>query len=245
MWLLAYGPAVLGVLFYRRWTFWRWVLAMFAWQAAAAFLFAGYGTPDHPEGDGLIIRAINRATDNGPEVALVGVGFLVVFYVGVAIFLNGMRLAASGPRPDDADALKASKGRKASELIGLTLVLVTMLYLSPRKAPQPRAGVDLGAMLDEVAATLNADLPKQLDDVTTLVRVSRSGLTLTYDYKVTGPRPADDDFARDFRAAKAPEICEVQRRGLAEGLSYQYRYVFSSDPRPLAFAVDQAVCAPP
>lgn len=245
MWLLAYGPAVLGVLFYRRWTFWRWVAAMFAWQGAAAFLFAGYGTPDHPEGNGLIIRAIDSATGNGPESALVGVGFLVAFYIGVAIFLNGMRLAASAPRLEDVETPKASKGRKAGELIGLTLLLLAMLYLSPKKAPPSRSSADLGVMLDEVTATLNADLPKKLDDVTTLVRVSRSGLTMTYDYNISVPRPADDDFVKDFRAVKAPEICEVQRRGLAEGLNYQYRYVFSSDARPLAFTVDQATCARP
>lgn len=38
MWLLVYAPAILGVLRYRRWSYWRWVVAMLLWQAAAQFL---------------------------------------------------------------------------------------------------------------------------------------------------------------------------------------------------------------
>ncbi|MES2897797.1 MAG: hypothetical protein V4759_17365 [Pseudomonadota bacterium] len=244
MWLLAYGPAILGVLFYRRWEFWRWVVAMFAWQAAAAFLFASYGTPDNPEGDGLIIRAIIQATNNGPEVAAVGVVFLVAFYVGVVILLNGMRIAATAPRLDQAETKAASRGRKAVELVGLTLLLAVMIYLSPREAPpMPQLSSDEGAVLDEIAATLNADLPKKLDDVTTLAGVSRSGATLIYDYKIAQPRPTAEAFAEDFRAVLAPEICKAQKRTLANGFSYRYRYVFSANPQPLDFLVDRAECA--
>ena len=69
MWLLVYAPAILGVLRYRRWSYWRWVVAMLLWQAAAQFLFASGGTLDHPTGDGLISRAIRQATDDGPATA--------------------------------------------------------------------------------------------------------------------------------------------------------------------------------
>ncbi len=243
MWLLAYGPAILGVLFYRCWEFWRWVVAMFAWQAGAAFLFASYGTPDHPEGDGLIIRAIIRATNNGPEVAAVGAVFLVAFYVGVAILLNGMRVAATVRRPDQAETKAATRGRKALELVALTLLLAVMIYLSPRAAAATQLSSEEGAMLDEITATLNADLPKKLDDVTTLVGVSRSEATLIYDYKIAQPRPTAEAFAKDFRAVLAPEICKAQKRTLTNGFSYRYRYVFSSDPRPLDLLVDQHECA--
>ncbi|UTP40343.1 hypothetical protein M9M90_03965 [Phenylobacterium sp. LH3H17] len=245
MWLLAYGPAILGVLCYRRWEFWRWVVAMFAWQAAAAFLFASHGTPDHPEGDGLIIRAIIRATNNGPEVAAVGVVFLVAFYVGVVILVNAMRRAASAPRLDDGETGNASNGRKGLELVGLTLLLLAMIYLSPREAPPTlQLKSEEGAVLDEITATLNADLPKKLDDVTTLVGVSRSGTTLIYDYKVNQPRPTAEAFADDFRAVLAPEVCKAQKHTLASGFSYRYRYVFSGNPQPLDFLVDRAECAP-
>lgn len=244
MWLFAYGPAVLGVLFYRRWAFWRWVVVMFAWQAAAAFLFAAHGTPDHPQGDGLIFAAMRRATNDGPELALFGTVFLVVFYGGAAIFLNAMRLAARTPRLSEGEDAEVSKGRKALELAGLTVALFAMFFLSPRQArPEPpRTSAELGAMLDEVATTLNADLPKPLDEMTTLVSVSRTGLTLTYDYKIALPRPEPEIFADAFRQEKAPDICRVQRRGLSAGLSYRYRYVFASDPRPLDFLVDRAAC---
>lgn len=91
MWLLVYIPAIAGIWRYRFWGFWKWVVAMFLWQSVADFLFAASGTLDQPQGDGLITGMVRRATNDGAEVGLLGVGFWIVFLIGVVLIVSQMR----------------------------------------------------------------------------------------------------------------------------------------------------------
>ena len=125
MWLLVYAPAILGVLRYRRWSYWRWVVALLLWQAAAQFLFASHGTLDDPTGDGLISRAIRQATDNGPAFAAYGVAFQVLFYGGVVYFVRQLYRDARSGRQQTA-----SRPRKTLEIVALTAITGALLYTS-------------------------------------------------------------------------------------------------------------------
>ena len=89
MWLIfTYLPSLLGIIRYRFWAYWKWVLILQVWQVAGTQLFSAGGTLRDPSGDGFITHRIRVASDDGPAVALVGLVFLVVFYGGAIWFLQ-------------------------------------------------------------------------------------------------------------------------------------------------------------
>ncbi|MBB3891138.1 hypothetical protein GGQ61_001855 [Phenylobacterium haematophilum] len=246
MWLLVYAPAILGVLRYRRWSYWRWVVAMLLWQAAAQFLFASGGTLDHPTGDGLISRAIRQATDDGPAFAAYGVAFLVLFYGGVVYFVRQLYRDAHAGREE-----AASGPRKSLEIVALTAVTGVLLYTSlpflhegdaSNSADGPQT---VEAALDAAVAEAKPGLPLKLDDVTTWTDVSRERQTMVFDYAINAENVSRDAAAEYIRSDVVDAACAhpANQAILRTGASIRFRYRLASGGEPLSHDLTADLCS--
>lgn len=248
MWLLVFIPAVLGILRYRYISYWRWVGAMWLWQAAATYLFASYGSLAEPERDGLISRAIRQATDDGPLFGLYGIVFLVVFYGGVAYIVRRLYVEA---KPSNEGAIAhASKGRKAIELTALTVVTGGLLYSNFASMLAPSAdapaAMSVEAVIDnEIAATASM-LPLKVDEVTILTSASREQQMLVLNHEITKPAKSRDVMLAFLQSELPVEACANAgvREILQSGGSVSYRYRFIDDAEPVAFDLTAALCPP-
>ncbi|CAN7536045.1 hypothetical protein LJR164_003778 [Phenylobacterium sp. LjRoot164] len=245
MWLLVYVPAIFGILRYRRWSYWRWVVAMLIWQAAAQFLFASHGTLDDPTGDGLISRAIRQATDNGPALAAYGVAFLVLFYGGVVYLVRQLYRDARSGRQETA-----SKPRKSLEIVALTAVIGALLYTSLpflwgddalEGAGNPQT---VEAILDTAVAQVKPELPVKLDDVTTLTNVSREARTIVFDYLINIADLSRDAVAEYIRSDVVGTMCAhpTNQKLLQAGATIRLRYSLASGGAPLIHDLTADLC---
>lgn len=249
MWLLAYVPAVFGVLRCRRWSYWRWVAVIFITICAGEFLFSGHGTPDHHEFDGLVMQAVRQTMGDGLPLLLLALVFLPVFW-GSVIY-SGRQLLWEVRRPiDEIPLAKPARGlRKAGELIALTLVFAALTSVSVRsilmRDEAAAADAALDANLDLTVATTNSTAPKKLDEVTILTRASREGRTLVIDHEITDrtiTRAAVEAFLRDRKPA---EICadDNKRRLLDDGGALRFRYVLAAEAGPpVSFDISAKDC---
>ena len=249
MWLLVYIPAVMGILRYRRLSYWRWVGAIFTWQWAATFLFAAFGSLEEPERDGLVIRAVRRATDDGPMVALVGVVFLIVFWGGIAYFTRRLYGDAKTPALGLASVKPATKARKGLELLGLTAVIGWLLYSSidAMNAPSPRddaPDLTAEAVVDREVAAVKAAAPIKVDEFTTMTGAEREGRTLILDYRFS---PTDqvsrEHFEQTIRTGLLAQECadELLQELLRTGASVRYRYSLRNE-EPVVLDLTTETC---
>ncbi|WGU40923.1 hypothetical protein [Phenylobacterium sp. NIBR 498073] len=248
MWLLVFVPAVLGILRYRYFSYWRWVGAMWLWQAAATYLFASNGSLVEPERDGLISRAIRQATDDGPLFGLYGIIFLVVFYSGVAYIVR--RLYVEGKPSNHGAIARASKGRKAVELTALALVTGGLLYLNFASMSAPSAdapaAMSVEAMIDDEIAASASLLPLKVDEITILTSARREQQKLVLNHEITKPAQSRDVMLAFLESKLPAEACaNAGVRGILQsGGSVSYRYRFIDDVEPVAFDLTAALCAP-
>lgn len=146
MWFFfTFLPCLLGILRYRFWAYWKWVVILQVWQVVGTQLFSAGGTLRDPTGDGLITHYVRVASNDGPAVALVGIVFLVVFYGGAFWFLLRLYKAARENQNPAAGVRGATVPRKAAEVTLLTAVVGGLLYwqfahrLTERASSLPRA----------------------------------------------------------------------------------------------------------
>ncbi len=249
MWLLVYIPAVMGILRYRRLSYWRWVGAIFIWQSAAMFLFAAFGSLEEPERDGLIIRAVRQATNDGPMVALVGVAFLIVFWGGIIYFVRRLYGDAKAPALGLASVKPATKTRKGLELLGLTAVMGWLLYsnINAMNAPSPRgdaADLTAEAVIDREVAAVKAAAPIKIDELTTMTDARREGSTLVLDYRFS---PTDqvsrEHFEQTIRTGLLAQACadELLQGLLRTGASARYRYSLRNE-EPVVLDLTTEIC---
>lgn len=249
MWLLVYIPAVMGILRYRRLSYWRWVGAIFIWQTAATFLFAAFGSLEEPERDGLIIRAVRQATDDGPMVALVGVAFLIVFWGGIAYFVRQLYADAKTPALGLATVKPVTKARKGLELLGLTCVIGWLLYsnINAMNAPSPRDGaadLTVEAVVDREVAAVKAAAPIRVDAITTMTDARREERTLILDYRLSPPDPISrEHLEQTVRTSLLAQACAEDRLQdlLRTGASARYRYSLR-DEEPVVLDLTAEIC---
>ena len=248
MWLLAYVPAVLGILRYRRLSYWRWVGAIFLWQAAAQFLFASFGSLEHPERDGLIIRAVRQATDNGPAVAIIGLVFIVVFWGGIIYFLRQLFKDARQPAAGAYQLKSVSGGRKAVELIALTAVMGLLLYSNIAAMKRPAVASEresLESILDRQVAALNEGGPTRVDEITVLTKASREADVLVVEYAVSLPEElaTRDTFEAALHERQLPMRCseEATLALLQIGAKVRLRYTIPN-AEPVALDISVPIC---
>lgn len=241
-------PPLLGILRYRRLSYWRWVGAMFLWQAAAQFLFASFGSLEHPERDGLIIRAVRQATDNGPAVAIIGLVFIVVFWGGIIYFVRQLFKDARQPAAGAYEVKPAPGARKAVELIALTVVMGLLLYSNITAMKRPAAAPEqesVESIIDQQAAILNEGGPTRIDDITVLTKASREAGALVIDYAIAPPKElaARDAFEAAVREQHLPTWCAD--KGMLEllqtGAKARIRYTIPA-AEPVVLDVSMPAC---
>lgn len=248
MWLLIYIPAVFGILHYRRLSYWRWVGAMVLLQTAAQFLFMASGSLEHPERDGLIIRMVRQATNDGPAVAIIGLLFLVVFWGGIIYFVRQLYKDARQPAAGAFEIKPAGGGRKAIELIALTAVMGVLLYSNiaavkrPAGASQPQT---VEAVIDQQVAMLNKDGPTHVDEITVLTKASRDADALVIDYAISPPKElaARAAFEAAVREQQLPIWCADKGtlELLQAGANARIRYTIP-DAEPVVLDVSTPIC---
>ena len=109
--------------------------------------------------------------------------------------------------------------------------------------PSPHEAVDLG--FSEAERRLKADLPKKIDDATTLVNAAHEGMTLTYYYEIDTTRfEILPTFIQAVRKSTLDQSCKnsVTKKSLAAGGSYQYVYQNSTQQPIGTFVIKQGDC---
>lgn len=256
MWLLVYGPAVFGVLHQRHWPYWRWVVAMLLWQSVAQFLFAAHGSLEEPERDGLLMRVMRQATNDGIELAIFAMVFIPLFWGGVIYFARQLYLAAQAPNLGSSAVKPVSGLRKGAELLVITVVTALMFYSSmaalrgSKPAQDSTAKIAAGdstveELIDRTIAQFEEQLPKKLDELTVMVAASRSGRTMIIDHKLMAPDFDRATVADFLNNQKMSEACatESTERLLRDGGALRYNYVLSSGGPPLTLDVTAEACA--
>ena len=250
MWLLVFIPALAGIWRYRFWAYWKWVLVMFGWQTLADFLFAASGTLEQPQGDGLITALVRRATSDGAEVALLGLGFWIVFLLGVGFIIFRLRAAAKNPPPHAQDASRVPLVRRIGETGGFTAALAALMFgpavlaLSQRPAAASPHPTSLEEEVAAAAAELNRGTPQQIDPSTRLVTVRAQGRTLIYDYELS-ERGTADQMRAFFERNSLGKVCAdpVMRAEMRRGVTFRYSYSLVELDAPVAIDVSESVCA--
>ena len=114
---------------------------------------------------------------------------------------------------------------------------------------KPSKSETLSRLVGEAAAKLNAQAPKKLDEITTLIRAESSmGRKLTTYYRLENY----DSYAKDFslgqvRVAAIKNACAKERGAkgkspLSLGVTYEYVYVRESGTLIGRFEVSQQDC---
>jgi hypothetical protein len=98
MLILVFIAFLAGIIRYRYWDYWKWALIMLAWVVVGPLLFAGDGTLENPNGDGILAHQVRVLTNDGPGMAVFGLAFLAVFYGGIIYFTRRMFLAVKQRR---------------------------------------------------------------------------------------------------------------------------------------------------
>lgn len=251
MWLWVYVPAVLGVLRYRHWPYWRWVLVVLLWQSAAEFLFSAHGSLDAPERDGLIMRAMRQATNDGPELALFGLVFLLVFWGGLIYFVRQLFAAARAIEAEGAASRATSRLRRGAEVFGLSALAAILLShsfnnLTPfHQAEAAEAGASLETVINETVAQVNAAAPTKIDDITVLVGAAGEGRVMIFDFEITDRGVSREAFAVFLRDQIPPQACAIEGTQLLhrDGGALRYRYRLASGGEPLTLDLTATDCA--
>ncbi len=251
MWLLVYIPAVLGILRYRHWLYWRWVLAILVWQNLADFLFAAHGSLKAPEGDGLIMRAMRQATNDGPELAIFAIVFLPIFWGGMIYFIRQLYVAAKAPNLGLSAVRPVPSIRKLLELLGLTAAAAVLVYnsltaLTHARAPKASAPIEesIEIMIAREVASANTKAPTKLDEVTTFLRASQSGRMIVFDFEVESGGVPVSQIQAELQARNIDEMCAApdMRAWVRAGAIVRYRYTLRPGGQVWFVDVDDAAC---
>lgn len=92
-----------------------------------------------------------------------------------------------------------------------------------------------------ITASMNADLPKKADDVTTIVRIDYDGRRYRYQYELADVVPADVD-AETLRSGLLSQLCEHWRPQFltkeVAGADYNYQL----HGQTLSFTIEPSDC---
>jgi hypothetical protein len=113
-----------------------------------------------------------------------------------------------------------------------------------RTANPPSAGV-IDATLTQVVNQLKPNLPKKIDEVTTLIDVWHNGKQITYLYEVNlRGRQIPSNFTAIARNEVVPKVCGSDMKGgiVSYGITYVYRYNLPNGSRVGEFAVTASDC---
>jgi hypothetical protein len=251
-------PALFGIWKYRYWAYWKPVLWILGVLQLTALLFSASG--DYPDirGDGLVTAWLRWSSQGGAEVLYAAIGFIGA--VALCLWLlRGVHQATLPPNPGPIASKKTPTTQKALETFGLiagTLALsfavgavnniwpqliAPELYEDNAEASPRRPTIE--QEIEAAARVVRLDLPKRLDDATTMTGVDAEGRTLVYHYSVSvelGERELRDFFNQTLLppACAEPDMTAAMR----DGASFAYSYTTSSG-RQQRLTLDTASCA--
>lgn len=113
-----------------------------------------------------------------------------------------------------------------------------------RTANPPSASV-IDATLSKVVNQLKPNLPKKIDEVTTLIDVWHTGKQITYLYEINlCGRQIPSNFTAIARNEVVPKVCGADMKGgiVSYGITYVYRYNLPNGSRVGEFAVTASDC---
>jgi|GEM_PF-4734622 len=255
-----------GVWRFRSKPYWQWLGILAAWMIVMQTLFYADGTLEDPSGDGYLTRYIRAATADGVGMGVFAIVFIVLYW-GVVIYLisrlrkagkAGEELAATNWQEDQQEV---PTSRKLLETLGLLAVTAGWVYLffvvphfAAQEAKQPitsEAGVKdapdpIAGQLVQSANEANKDLPKTIDAITRLDRVSADGRTLTYHYTITRRDASDEDFRAFIEKNAVPKACANQNMAAEMrdyGITYRYSYTMPNQAETIEVDANWPKCA--
>lgn len=262
--LIIYAIALLGIFRFRCRDYWKWLAILFVWMFSANLLFYAGGTLADPSGDGLITRQIRIATNDGPGMAIFAIAFLTVYW-GSAIWifrkmhLIGKQFEADIQQRAQETGTTVGIERKLAELFLATVVAAGYVYIAfflpqhnnqpapnPGLAPKVGTSDQIDSQLLQEANELNQSLPKQIDEVTKLVKVSAAGRVFTYHYEIRGQEITVSQLRQFVRVKVVQSACSNQMMRSAmkdHGVTYRYSYVLPGAPDPIDVDATYEVCA--
>lgn len=144
-------------------------------------------------------------------------------------------------------------------VLGAAAVSAVLIFALKPSAPAPEkggAGSSMEASVREeihkqftvAAGVLNKDVPKKLDDVTTLLGAEAGpDLLLTYRYALSGLPGGKEDLSRtaeESRRTVTDKVCRTRdmRDFMEYGAAYRYIYESAAGEELFRFTVDEAAC---
>lgn len=223
------------------------LVLLFAWMLAAKILFAAGGTLQDAAGDGLITHQIRLLSKDDKSFVIFGLLVIILFYGSVFWLLRKMYIVGV----QDVQAQPPNKKpqthlRKYTEASLVTLLLAAYIYAMFPIPIKPFTGRDdVASNLYEIAAEINQTMPQELDSVTTIVKATAEGRTLTYHYKIKERRGTDEAFIRYVRENVIYRVCldfEMRESMRVDSVTYRYSYMFPDSQAPIFVDANQAEC---
>lgn len=242
MGLLFYVPAVLGILRHRHWPYWRWVVAMLVWVNVMWLLFA----------DGGLVAGPIEQSDHAYIMGLLALPMIVLIWGGILFIVRRLYTEAKATGLGPASVKPVSGLRKGAEIAALTLACGLALYLNvitifPRDEAKPEAVASdsVEAGIDRTITIMAPTIPRKLDDITTIVGVSRDGRTMVIDHEISSPKATRDIVEVYLREQKPAETCAIAdiRKSLTDGAAFRYRYKLAAGGPPVEMNLTAAACA--
>ena len=114
---------------------------------------------------------------------------------------------------------------------------------NPTSTMSHQPGVEQELM--NAAATVNANVPQKVDEITTLERATASKRTLTYYYRVKAKASQREELRQGVLRTVIPQICTGSTREFMKrtGVAYEYRWDSEGFSEPLSIIVDEQTCA--
>lgn len=114
-------------------------------------------------------------------------------------------------------------------------------------ASPARALIDRGKVerrLQAEAFRLSQQLPKQIDEKTTLARVSTSGRQVTYHYHIIATRDEEGVVRKFTENSVLPHTCRGTLREdlFTRGVTYTFRYESEEFSNPVIVTVNEEAC---
>ncbi|NCA28419.1 MAG: hypothetical protein EBS92_04000 [Proteobacteria bacterium] len=249
-----------GVFLYRAGSYWKWIAYAYAVSICVTFLFAGGGTIENPVGDGLITYLVRKATNDGYQMALLGLLVIIIGYGGLIFCLRNAIKVTKDIKAKKISVEKISKTRGAIEfaLLAIFLILNQVIatkdpinpenFFRPSNTNNEPTAESYNPSVEEqvrlAGIDTNKGLPQKIDDATTLEKITTDGRNMTYHYILS--KNLDKEKIKNFIL---PNIIKGQcgntdtRKLISENnLSYTYSYNLIDGSFFFDIRLDEELC---
>jgi hypothetical protein len=249
-----------GVFFYRTSSYWKWVAYAYVFSIIIEILFAGDCTISDSKGCGLITYLVVQATNDGYQVALMGIFVLIGYFGGLIFFVRRARKVIKDVKAKKISVEKVSKIRGTIEFVALATFLILNQVIAMKDSINSKKifqssninkeqavesyNLSIEEQVRVAGIEANKGLPQKVDDVTTLEKITTDGRNMTYHYIIS--KNLDKEKIRKF---VLPNIVKGQcgntdtRKLISENnLSYTYSYNLTDGSFFFDIKLDEEIC---